>query len=442
MALEGTLKDFSLADIFQLIGIQKKTGILTLKNEGDVVTVSFLNGAVVSADSLKKNLEDRLGTVLVKSGKISEAKLREALRIQKETLQRLGYIFVKGGFISHEDLKDALRLQITQIVYRLFRWRDGEYHFSQEETVDYDREHFTPVGAESVLMEGIRMIDEWPIIEKRIRSFEMVFRKSRPDAAITVASQDDDGGVGQDLESALGGQGSQATARTHDGHLLAPEQAELYRLVDGHLSVQELIDRASKGEFETCRILYDLLSRGLIQEVGGAAVQAVGRRRRMAPVLEAMGYGMLAAWAAVSLMTMNRSPLSGTTREIASGSTIEAMRDLVARNRIERLDEAVQVYYLQKQFYPDDLRELVRGGLVGEECLKDPWGRGIGFLSSTGGYRLISYEEGGVENPGRSVARGDMDISASARREAPAPGPDAAAADPPPQPSQDASKDP
>src|SRR5262245_37280996 len=114
MALEGTLKDFSLADIFQLIGIQKKTGILTLKNDGEVVTVAFLNGAVVSADSLKKNLEDRLGTVLVKSGRISELKLREALRIQKETLQRLGYILVRGNFISHADLKEALRLQITQ----------------------------------------------------------------------------------------------------------------------------------------------------------------------------------------------------------------------------------------------------------------------------------------------------------------------------------------
>ncbi|MCK5878165.1 MAG: DUF4388 domain-containing protein, partial [Holophagae bacterium] len=31
MALEGTLKDFSLADIFQLIGIQKKTGMLVLR---------------------------------------------------------------------------------------------------------------------------------------------------------------------------------------------------------------------------------------------------------------------------------------------------------------------------------------------------------------------------------------------------------------------------
>ncbi|HEY8848998.1 MAG TPA: DUF4388 domain-containing protein, partial [Thermoanaerobaculia bacterium] len=27
MALEGTLRDFSLADIFQLIGLQRKTGV-------------------------------------------------------------------------------------------------------------------------------------------------------------------------------------------------------------------------------------------------------------------------------------------------------------------------------------------------------------------------------------------------------------------------------
>ena len=33
MALEGTLKDFALPDIFQLIGLQKKTGMLYLKND-------------------------------------------------------------------------------------------------------------------------------------------------------------------------------------------------------------------------------------------------------------------------------------------------------------------------------------------------------------------------------------------------------------------------
>ena len=63
MALEGSIKDFSLADIFQLIGIQRKTGVLTLRNEDEEVKVSFLNGLVVNADSKSKRLDDRLGEI-------------------------------------------------------------------------------------------------------------------------------------------------------------------------------------------------------------------------------------------------------------------------------------------------------------------------------------------------------------------------------------------
>ena len=51
MALEGTIRDFGLADIFQLIGLQKKTGVLTVRGEaGNLVTVSFEKGTVVFAD--------------------------------------------------------------------------------------------------------------------------------------------------------------------------------------------------------------------------------------------------------------------------------------------------------------------------------------------------------------------------------------------------------
>jgi len=68
MALEGTIRDFGLPDIFQLIGLQRKTGLLTLTNEKDdeSVTVTFENGMVVMADSSARRLEDRLGNVLVK----------------------------------------------------------------------------------------------------------------------------------------------------------------------------------------------------------------------------------------------------------------------------------------------------------------------------------------------------------------------------------------
>src|SRR6266576_3037615 len=177
MALEGTLKDFSLADIFQLIGLQRKTGVLTLRTKDDTVTVTFLDGKVVGADSLNHRLENRLGNVLIKSGVLTADQLGRALEIQKETLQRLGFILTHYGIISPDALKQAIQLQILQIVYRLFRWNDGD--------------NVVAITAESILMEGARMIDEWPIIEKRIRSYEMVFRKKLTDQEIVVVGAED-----------------------------------------------------------------------------------------------------------------------------------------------------------------------------------------------------------------------------------------------------------
>jgi hypothetical protein len=132
MALEGTIRDFGLPDIFQLIGLQRKTGLLTLTNEKDdeSVTVTFENGMVVMADSSARRLEDRLGNVLVKQGKVTRERLDDALGVQKQTLQRLGHILASGSAITTKDLRDALQVQISQIVFRVFRWRDGRYLFA------------------------------------------------------------------------------------------------------------------------------------------------------------------------------------------------------------------------------------------------------------------------------------------------------------------------
>src|SRR5436853_7834794 len=115
MALEGTLRDFSLADIFQLIGLQRKTGVLTLRGKDDTVTVTFLDGKVVGADSLNRRLENRLGTVLIKTGTLTQDQLHRALEIQRETLQRLGFILTHYGIVTADALKAALQLQILQL---------------------------------------------------------------------------------------------------------------------------------------------------------------------------------------------------------------------------------------------------------------------------------------------------------------------------------------
>lgn len=390
MALKGTLKDFSLADIFQLIGIQKKTGVLTLKNDKEVVTVSFVEGSVVSADALHRRLEDRLGTVLVKSGRITEAQLQAALKVQKSTLKRMGNILVENKFIDPEGLRDALQIQISQMVYRLFRWRDGEYDFSQEERVEYDREYVSPMSAESILMEGARILDEWPMIEKGIRSFSAVYGRAN-------------------VEIAAGPKGAAAPATEDEAAravTLSDQEAKVYSLVDGRRTVQEIIDRCSLSEFDTCRNLYDLVTRDLLEEVKAArpktaaapvAVPHARAARALPRAILAAGYLLLIVAAAGLLARRGQTIAAGLLRNEAAvpylmpligEGEVRSIRNAIARSRMQRIDFAIQVYYLLNRGYPENLKYLVTAHLLRPAGILDPVGRPFEYQILPGGYRI------------------------------------------------------
>ena len=411
MALEGTLKDFSLADIFQLIGIQRKTGVLTLRSDTEVVTVSFLNGSVVSADSLQKNIEDRLGTVLVKSGRITSAQLQNALRTQKNTLKRLGTVLVEEEYISQDDLRAALQLQVTQIVYRLFRWQDGDYHFSQEESLDYDREYFTPIAAQNILMEGIRMIDEWPIIEKKIRSFDMIFEKSDPSREVLEAVEGEEESVDLELDAALGAEGEEAEGKAREGAAeievgkvrLAPEEYLVYQLVDGQATVQGLIDQTRLGEFDTCRILHEILEQELIKEARAVlATEAEAPEEEPDKLAEPrFGLGPLAVVlvGAVSLATAFWNPLNLFPIPFDESPTVDSFKRVMSRNRLEQVDHALYLYFLRHHNFAPALTQLVEEGFLPPEATRDPWGRFYAYEIRNDGYRIVGYDNGGVEDP-------------------------------------------
>ena len=225
MALEGTIKDFGLPDIFQLIGLQRKTGILTLtqrqrerhrhlreRHGGD----GRLHSQAARGPAGQRARE--AGQARARSGSTRRS------RRQKQTLQRLGHILATSSFITSKDLRDALQVQVSQIVFRVFRWRDGHYHFAPTDTVDYDRENFAPMSADFILMEGIRMVDEWPIIEKKIPSMDIVFRPVVDPAMIEV-------GAAAEEASARAEPSARRPAPTRSAS--PPEEERIYRKVDG-----------------------------------------------------------------------------------------------------------------------------------------------------------------------------------------------------------------
>ena len=399
MALQGTLQDFSLADIFQLIGIQKKTGVLTLKNDQETVTVAFADGAVVGADSTVRRIEDRLGTVLVKSGRLSDAQLQDALRQQRSTHKRLGTILVEGQFLDANGLSEALQVQISQLVYRLFRWTAGSYQFNQEARADDDRELVSPMSAESILMEGARILDEWPMVEKGIRSLNAVWRHANVEIAKTGRAA----AAGSDDEAA-------GSVTLNDTERL------VYGLVDGKRPVQEIVDRSALSEFETCRTLYELISRQLLEEVrvapapsakapsSAAAPQARPARVRTghgAPIL--LGFAslllVLAAGGAFLYRLLPEIPryvagegLVVTLEPFLGHADEQRVMTALSRSRLQRVDGAIHVYYLLNRGFPADLSLLVNEGFLGLSALRDTAGQPFAYKVTQDGFSLATTE--------------------------------------------------
>ncbi len=402
MALEGTIKDFGLPDIFQLIGLQRKTGVLTLTSDKDTITVTFENGMVVMADSSLKRLEDRLGSVLVKQGKLSKERLDEALQTQRATLQRMGHVLVTGNFITQQDLKEALQVQVSQIVYRVFRWRDGHYHFAPTDAVDYDRENFQPLSADFILMEGIRMVDEWPIIEKKIPSMDVVFRAVVDPSMIEVGAS----AVADDVLS-----GSKRGAVSSLTRIrLSPEEERVYRKVDGTRTVQAIVDATGIGDFDVCKTLFDLLNRNIItfagRGVGGQVDASVGQAE--APASPVTGYvtlGVAGALALAGAIANWSRPFAVVTRPPLLAGTYESTLAGVAEARLQRLDRAVQAYRFANGALPRTLDDLVGAALIDRSYLKDPWSRPYHYALTQDGYLLGGVDEHGRKLPASTIER-------------------------------------
>ena len=125
-----------------------------------------------------RKAREKLGTLLIRADIITQQQLEYALDLQKRTLRRLGDILVELQYVTVRQLREMTALQTTETVYKLFHWKSGTYAFEPGD-VEWDPETVTPVRAESVLMEGFRQVDEWPLVRKRISSPDMTFERIR-----------------------------------------------------------------------------------------------------------------------------------------------------------------------------------------------------------------------------------------------------------------------
>ncbi|HSO24062.1 MAG TPA: DUF4388 domain-containing protein [Chondromyces sp.] len=402
MALEGTLRDFSFADILQLISLQRKTGVLTLRTKENLVTVSFQDGCIVGASTLNQHMEDMIGLILLKRGEITKAELEGALRRQEETLQRLGRILIDHHVVPIETVRVALQQQILQIVYRVFRWLDGEYHFSQETDIDYDRDLLQPMAADSIIMEGARMTDEWPFIDQRIPDRGVVLRKADPSRRLEVVDGGGDFFNDFDFSFKTGDEASSGGGLRD--HQVTDSQMLVYPLVNGTNTVSEIILESTLIEFETCKALAELLDRGLIRE---ATQEEVARELRRGVTLTSstrFSFGSL-PWLAVpflvllgfSLTVIPRNPLNPAF-ELRNTIWNQGVLESLSWVGLDRVASEAETSYYLSGIYPTNIDEV--GTAPSRQVPNDPWGRPY-RLVTRGGKLLVT----GTDAAGQPVQR-------------------------------------
>ena len=242
MAIEGPLRELGIHDVFQLLDLSRKTGVLRVaselrNNEGKVY---FDGGSVVHAE-IRSNPHP-LGALLVHSGKIDEADLGRARDLQvRGDKRRLGRILVSIGAITERDLERQVRQQIEEVIFELMNWQEGFFSFSEESRKEMPSDILVRIPTEALLMEGARRIDEWSLIEKKIPHLGMV---------PTIAANQSGG----------------------DGDLdLLPSEWALLVAIDGGRDVRSLAVALGTSEFETAKTVFGLESAGVLMLKEGAA---------------------------------------------------------------------------------------------------------------------------------------------------------------------------
>ncbi|MBI1947913.1 MAG: DUF4388 domain-containing protein [Deltaproteobacteria bacterium] len=378
MALRGTLADFGLPDIFQLVGHQQKTGVLLLKDRELEVRISFVEGNVVKAEQSSRDRSELLGSLLVRGGVITNPQLEAALATQQRTLRRLGDILIEMGVADRPTIKEFARLQTTETIYRLFMWRKGTYEFTAA-PVDYDEQSYEPIRAENLLMEGFRMVDEWPSVRKVVPSSRCSFVVLKD-----VPPQKQDDGGKEDLlagmHEAFADESAEAPAPPP--REVGSAERRVFPLVTPARTVQDIIDLSRLGEFETSKALATLVRTGYLRvvlpqvEEQKPDEEPFSLRRAwggVAPVLIRVAvYAVVAAaiGGVVHLSSRMEGGLLASRAVVVRRAALQDETGDLARLKVER---ALEVFRLAEGRWPSTLDELLERGLVQERDLRFPY---------------------------------------------------------------------
>jgi hypothetical protein len=138
-----------------------------------------------------------------------------------------GYIYLKAGQMVHARVGDLVG---EEAVYALAIWSSGDFQFSPSEEPDAVT---IEKSNTSLLMESARRLDEWKVLSRKIPGLDYVPVLLPREASEPVT--------------------------------ISPLEWNLVIRIDGRRTVEELARSQNTSSFETAKVVYGLVTAGLIE---------------------------------------------------------------------------------------------------------------------------------------------------------------------------------
>lgn len=245
MALEGTIADYGLGDVMQLLARGRRSGRLRLSGEHDTLEMHLASGHIAGIHS-DRPASAELGSRMVRAGVLSESNLGWALAKRVETGRELGSILIEADLIDPDELELQTELHEWELLLAPFTWSKGRYAFENGPSEP------SPEGAlplDLLLMRGVQLVDGWKEALRRVPSRSWVVARRLP---LPPPVEPDPFGI-------------EASTTSRPGQApLSDEARELHPLAALGEGVGRVLDRARLDRYGATSALAELVDAGLV----------------------------------------------------------------------------------------------------------------------------------------------------------------------------------
>ena len=237
MALRGDLASVDLAQVFQMLALNKKVGLLSIQS-AKLWKVLYFDQRGVTVHHNVHTILDRVVSSFVRTGRLSEESVDEVRDHAARMGQALTDSLLAGGYLQPDELEAQYGSELEEEIYDLFFCREAKFEFHEgvdrlegrEGTID-ERFFF---NCDSVIMEAARRIDEWAYISERIPTTAEILVPIVDAADLSEQSAD------------------------------APA---IFDLLDGRRNIARIVELTGLSNFQVCKVLSQLLDAGVISSV-------------------------------------------------------------------------------------------------------------------------------------------------------------------------------